>query len=70
MSAAAWNTADDNLMDRDAAIAAIKDKAEAEGIHGSFKVFYDGELIVDPSDLPNRVDIRKVRVSAVLDQAC
>jgi len=44
-------------------------QAKDEGINGAFKVFYDNNLVANPADLPETVDMRKVRVSAVLDQA-
>jgi hypothetical protein len=53
--------------------AEAKDKimalANEQGLSGAFKVFYDGNIVSDPNDLPESVDMDKVRVSAVLDQA-
>ena len=51
------------------AIVKIKDMAKAQGLKGTFKVFYNDEVIADPNDLPESVDMLKVKVSAVLDQA-
>lgn len=63
-----WDTQGGTLS-REQAIANIKDMAKDEGIHGSFKVFYNGSLISNPEDLPDQVDMRGIRVSAVLDNA-
>lgn len=63
-----WN-ANTNLVAREEAEAKIGEMAKAKGIKGSFKVFYDGSIIEDPSDLPDQVDMTKVKVSATLDQA-
>lgn len=62
-----WNA--DNTISRDAAKTEISNMAKDEGIKGAFKVFYDGNLIATPNDLPEQVDMDKVSVSAVLDQA-
>jgi hypothetical protein len=64
-----WDTSANNTISRAEAQVEIVAKAQNEGINGAFKVFYDGELVVTPSDLPEQVDMNKVRVSAVLDQA-
>ena len=64
-----WNNANDNTISKDEAKTRIDALASDEGIRGAFKVFYDGTLMVTPEDLPERVDMSKVRVSAVLDQA-
>lgn len=64
----AWN-ANENLVEREAAEAKIAEMARTKGIKGTFKVFYDGEIVADPTDLPDMVDMTKVKVSAVLDQA-
>ena len=62
-----WNT--DNTVSKDEAKAKIVEMADDEGIKGAFKVFYDEKLIATPDSLPDRVEMSKVRVSAVLDQA-
>lgn len=64
-----WNTDDNGTVSREDAKSAIIEMAKDEGISGAFKVFYDGQLIANPDDLPERVHLDKVRVSAVLDQA-
>lgn len=63
-----WNT-NKNLVPREEAEAKIAQLAKDKGIKGSFKVFYDGSIVEDPSDLPEQVDMTKVKVSATLDQA-
>lgn len=65
----AWDTSDSNMVSKDEAKENIVNMAKDDGISGAFKVFYDGQLIANPDDLPERVDMDKVRVSAVLDQA-
>jgi hypothetical protein len=47
----------------------IKALAVAQGIDGTFKVFYNGAMISTPSQLPEAVDMSKVRVSEVMNQA-
>ena len=56
-------------LGRDAAIARIKEIAREDGITGSFKVFYQDNLIANPTDLPEQVNMELVKVSAVLDNA-
>lgn len=63
-----WNT-NEGTVTRDQAIARVKEIALTDGINGPFKVFYNGNLIVNPSDLPETVDMGLVRVSATLDNA-
>lgn len=63
-----WN-AENNTISRDEAKTKILEMAKAEGIKGAFKVFYNGELVSTPSNLPEQVEMDKVSVSAVLDQA-
>ena len=66
----AWDTNAGNVaVPRDQAITKIKDMAIAEGITGAYKVFYAGTIIASPTDLPELVDMRNVRVSSVLDNA-
>ena len=62
-----WNA--NTTISRDEARPQIEEMAREQGIAGAFKVFYDGELCATPSDLPEQIDMNKVRVSAVLDQA-
>ena len=67
---AAWEaTPQDTTVSRDEAKDLIVQKARAEGFTGSFKVFYKGNMVSDPSNLPERVDMDDIEVSAVLDQA-
>ena len=56
-------------LNRDEAIRKINEQAVSEGIGGSFKVYYNGNLIATPNDLPEQVDMRGIRVSAVLNNA-
>jgi hypothetical protein len=66
----AWDTANGgNLVPRAEAEPKIKALALAQGIDGTFKVFYDGAMISTPSQLPEQVDMSKVRVSEVMNQA-
>jgi len=65
---APWNTGE-GLIPRSQAIEKIQELAKDEGIHGSFKVYYNDSLIANPTDLPEQVDMGNVRVSAVLDNA-
>lgn len=62
-----WNS--DNTISRDEAKSKISEMAREQGIKGAFKVFYNGDLMATPNDLPERVELEKVSVSAVLDQA-
>lgn len=62
-----WNT--DSTVSREEAKGKIQEIAREEGIKGAFKVFYDGQLMSTPDNLPEQVDMDKVSVSAVLDQA-
>lgn len=66
--AAAWNV-DPNICTKEEAMPKIIALATSKGLNGAFKVFYEDSLIDDPEDLPESVDMRKVRVSAVLNQA-
>lgn len=65
---AAWNSGS-STVSREEAIAKTQAMANEQGIRGAFKVFYDGNIIANPSDLPEHVDMTKVKVSNVLDQA-
>lgn len=64
----AFNT-ESNLTPRADAIEKITKMAKDKGFRGTFKVLYNNEVIADPTDLPEQVDMTKVKVSAVLDQA-
>lgn len=64
----AWNT-NQNLVSREESEGKIAQMAKDKGIKGTFKVFYEGDIVEDPTDLPDMVDMTKVKVSAVLDQA-
>lgn len=60
---------DPNLVSRADSQAKIVAKAKEAGIKGAFKVYYDGRSVASPSDLPETVDMRLVKVSEVYDQA-
>lgn len=65
-----WNTSgSDNTVSREDAIKKVQEMAKDQGIRGSFKVFFEDRLIPNPNDLPERVDMSKVKVSATLDNA-
>jgi len=66
-----WNTDDNNTVSREEAIVGIQDKARDQNLSGSFKVFYPDRntQIVTPTDLPDRVDMDKVIITATLNQA-
>lgn len=63
------NTPNNNLVSRDVAKTRIIAMAQEEGYTGAFKVFNDGVLVADPSTLPEQVDMSKITLSEVLDQA-
>ena len=58
-----------NTVSRNEAGAWIARQAEEQGIGNSFKVYYDGAIMGKLEDLPEQVDLDKLRVSAALDQA-
>lgn len=58
-----------NTITREEAIQHCIAKAKEEGINGAFKVFYDGRMIANPSDLPDTVIKDKLVVSIVTDNA-
>ena len=58
-----------NTVSRDEAKALILEKARNEGIEGAFKVFHQGQMVSNPDDLPDTVNMEEISVSAVLDQA-
>lgn len=64
----AWEN-NSNLVPKEQATSKIIELANAQGLKGAFKVFYEGDIVSDPSDLPDQVDMSKIKVSAVLDQA-
>ena len=61
-------TNDDGIISKEEAIAKFKADSTAAG-YVDYKVFYDGNQVVRPSDLPERVDYSKISISAVMDQA-
>ena len=63
-----WETGS-ALIPKADAIAAIQKMAKDQGLKGTFKVFYEGNIITDPTTLPEQVNMAEVEVSAVLDQA-
>lgn len=64
-----WNVPNSNMIPKAEAIQKITEKAYAEGIRNSFKVFYEDRQIVTENDLPEFVDMSKVRVSQTLNNA-
>jgi hypothetical protein len=68
MAGTGWS-ASEGLISRADAKAKIVELAKEEGITGSFKVYYNDQLIANPDDLPEQVAMNLVRVSAVLDNA-
>jgi len=64
---AAWNNS--QLVPKAEAQFKIQALATEQGIRGTFKVFYNGVIVTDPSELPEQVDMTKIKVSNVLDQA-
>lgn len=62
-----WS-ADTNEVTRDEAVRKIKELAREDGLK-NFKVYYDGDLVEDESDLPTSVDMDLVRISASHDNA-
>lgn len=65
-----WDSTTSNTISKAEAKSQIISMAQEQDIRGAFKVFYDGNLMATPDDLPENVEMSKVRVSAVLDQAC
>lgn len=66
---AAWDASQSTLVARDVAKARIIEMAKEQGYTGAFKVFYNGTMVTDPSNLPDQVDLAQITVSEVLDQA-
>lgn len=64
-----WNTNETGTVSRAEAINKITEMAKDDGITGSFKVYYKDQLIANPNDLPEQVELGSIRVSAVLDNA-
>ena len=56
-------------ISREQATEQIRQLAVRDGIVGSFKVYHQGKLVVNPTDLPDHVNMADVRVSAALDNA-
>jgi len=63
-----WETGS-ALIPKADAITAIQKMAKDQGLKGTFKVFYEGNIVADPNNLPDQVNMEEVEVSAVLDQA-
>jgi len=63
-----WKT-ETEQVERAEALRRIQEMAKSQNINGSFKVFYEGDLVVSPEDLPTTVDLSKVQVSGVLNNA-
>jgi len=59
----------ENMLNRGEAIERIKSMAQEQGINGAFKVFYQGQYITSPSNLPDTVNMEELQISAMLDQA-
>lgn len=57
------------LVTREVAIAKIKEMAKAQGYTGGFKVVYDDSEIETPNQLPDAVDMSKVKVASKLNNA-
>lgn len=66
--ASAWRN-DGGLIPKAEAEAKIIKMAADKGLRNTFKVLYDGDVIGDPDDLPEMVDMSKVQVSEMLHQA-
>jgi hypothetical protein len=65
-----WNAeSGSSTVSRDEAKRKIMELASEEGYKGAFKVFYDGVVIATPDSLPTQVDMSKIKISEVLDQA-
>jgi hypothetical protein len=60
---------DQNTVTREQAIEKIKQLAKDQGYTGGFSVKYDGEDIEDPADLPEAVDMTKIKVTSKLNNA-
>lgn len=65
---AGFNTEETGVT-RAVAIEKITALAKEKGYKGAFKVLYNGSIIADPSELPESVDMSKVKIANVLDQA-
>lgn len=63
-----WETTPTGIT-REQAIAEIKRMATAQGYSSTFKVTYDGTIIETPDQLPVSVDMSKVRISSMLNNA-
>ncbi len=69
MSASAFRVPEDNKIPKAEAERKIGQMAKDKGLRNTFKVIYDGEVIGDPDDLPEMVDMTLVKVSELLHQA-
>lgn len=65
---AAWNV-NENMVPREQAEKICNDLAKSKNIRGSYKVFYNGNIVESPADLPETFDKTLIKVSATLDQA-
>ena len=66
----AWNnSSNDGSVSREEAVAYIERKANEQGIGQGFKVYYNNNEVHDETDLPERVVLSSIRVSASLNQA-
>ena len=64
-----WQITQEEIS-REEAVRKIFDNAREQGIaSGTFKVYYGDNQVVAPEDLPQMVDMTKVRISQVLDNA-
>ncbi len=65
-----WNNQqNDGTVSREEAVAYIENKANEQGIGQGFKVYYQGNEVHDETQLPERVVLADIRVSASLNQA-
>jgi hypothetical protein len=65
-----WNRSqDDGTVSRAEAVEYIENRANEQGIGQGFKVYYNDQEIHDETELPDRVVLANLRVSASLNQA-
>ncbi len=57
------------LVTREVAIGKIKELAKQQGYTAGFKVEYDGSEIETPNQLPDAVDMTKVKIGSKLNNA-
>jgi hypothetical protein len=67
----AWAVEGGALIPKQEAVGKIQEKARAQGFAAgaTIKVFYDGRQVVTPADLPDQVDMNKIEISSVLNNA-